>query len=119
MSPPCLSKKLTALGENVLSPQELDLVNRSKKKVKRSATGDYVTHDEDATSVEMEANMDKIPQQMMRASFRDTLAKNNPNMAFFSYSNPAGTERMMITAHLTMMSSTQSGTMICDARTFI
>ncbi|KAJ8429766.1 hypothetical protein Cgig2_006457 [Carnegiea gigantea] len=45
--------------------------------------------------MEMEANGDKATQQTpttvtqpLRTSFRDMLAKNNPNMTFSSYSNP-------------------------------
>ena len=71
------------MDENALSPQELDLVNRSNKKVKRNTNGDAVTHDEDATLMEMEANMDKIPQQTPKVSFKDTFGQEQPQHGLF------------------------------------
>ncbi|KAJ8444644.1 hypothetical protein Cgig2_023707 [Carnegiea gigantea] len=82
--------------ENALSTQELDLVNRSNKKIKRNANGDPITTGDAATSMDLENEVEPennheaeaVTQQNPKISFRDKLAKNNPNMVFSSCSNP-------------------------------
>ena len=58
--------------------------------------GDPIAQGDNAISMDMDSNGARNhqngsavnTQQHSRISFRDTLAKNNPNMVFSSYSNP-------------------------------
>jgi len=49
--------------EKTLSPQELDLIKRSHKTIKRNANGDPINHASETAQMEIESNTEGDKQQ--------------------------------------------------------
>ncbi|KAJ8435089.1 hypothetical protein Cgig2_033629 [Carnegiea gigantea] len=54
---------MSSLRKNTLSPQEIDLVNRFNKKIKRNANGDPVNHDTETTHMDIKTVIDEGQRQ--------------------------------------------------------